>query len=81
MDGEWRLYVDRNAPHNGERAQWQHWRYMRQPYFEAIDVIVESINRTFEQEDLTLIKTIEQILLNSMIESGYPIDTLGTCLD
>ena len=49
---------------------------MRQSYFEAIDVIVESINRKFEQEDLTLIKTIGQILLRSMIERGYPIDTL-----
>ena len=24
MDGEWRQYVGRNAPHNGDRAQWQH---------------------------------------------------------
>ena len=53
---------------------------MRQSYFEAIDVIVESINRRFEQEDLTLIKTIEQILLRSMIERGYPIDTLEHAL-
>ena len=49
---------------------------VRQSYFEAIDVIVESIKRRFEQQDLTLIKTIEQILLRSMIERGYPIDTL-----
>ena len=49
---------------------------MRQSYFEAIDVIVESINRRFEQEDLTLIQTIEQILLRSMFERGYLIDIL-----
>lgn len=36
--------------------------------------------RTFEQQDLTLIKTIEQILLRSMIERGYPIDTLEHAL-
>ena len=53
---------------------------MCQSYFEAIDVIVESINRRFEQEDLTLIKTIEQVLLRSMIERGYPIDTLEYAL-
>ena len=53
---------------------------MRQSYFEAIDVIVESINRRFEQEDLTLIKTVEQILLRSMIERGYSIDTLEHAL-
>ena len=52
---------------------------MRQSYFEAI-VIFESINRRFEQEDLNLIKTIEQILLRSMIERGYPIDTLERAL-
>ena len=23
----WRKYVDRNAPHNGDRAQWQRWQY------------------------------------------------------
>ena len=53
---------------------------MRQSYFEVIDVIFESINRRFEQEDLTLIKTIEQILLRSMIERGYPINTLEHAL-
>ena len=52
---------------------------MCQSYFEAIDVIVESINIGFEQ-DLTSIKTIEQILLRSMIERGYPIDTLEHAL-
>ena len=32
------------------------------------------------QEDLTFIKIIEQILLRSMIERGYPIDTLEHAL-
>ena len=52
---------------------------MRQSYFE--EVIVESINRGFEQEDLILIKTIETtILLRATIEKGYPIDTIEHAL-
>ena len=36
---------------------------MRRSYYEAIDVIIRSINERFEQDDLALLMTIEQILV------------------
>eukprot|EP00112_Aurelia_sp_Birch-Aquarium-sp1_P022111 Seg612.2 transcript_id=Seg612.2/GoldUCD/mRNA.D3Y31 product="hypothetical protein" protein_id=Seg612.2/GoldUCD/D3Y31 len=53
---------------------------MRRSYYEAIDVIVQSVNERFEQEDLSLVKSIEQILLRSMIDRGIPIDSLTHAL-
>ena len=49
---------------------------MRRSYYEAIDVIIRSINERFEQDDLALLMTIEQILVRSMMERGFPIDDL-----
>ena len=53
---------------------------MRRSYFDVIDVIVESINTRFGQKDLSLIKIIEQILLRSMFERGFSIDSLTHAL-
>ena len=74
MDGEWRQYVDRNAPHNGDRSQLAALAICVNHILKQSTSSLKSINR-FEQ-DLTLIKTIEQIL----IERGYTIDTLEHAL-
>ena len=53
---------------------------MRQSYFEEIDVIVESINRMFEQEDDHFDKDHRANLVRALIERGYPLDTLEHAL-
>ncbi len=42
---------------------------MRQSYYETIDAIVQSVSERFEQENLSLVKSIEQILLRSRSSS------------
>ena len=39
-------------------------------------MIIQSINKRFKQDDLALLMTIEQILVRSMMERGFPIDDL-----
>lgn len=49
---------------------------MRHSYYEAIDVVVQSIIERFEQEHLSLVKDIEESLLRSMIERGFSMDNI-----
>ena len=53
---------------------------MRRSYHEASDVIVQSVNERFEQKYLSSVRSIEQILLRSMIERGCPMDSLTHAL-
>ena len=53
---------------------------MRRSYFEAIDAILTSQNERFEQEDLSLIRAIEQILLNAAKKRGVSLDGLTSSL-
>ncbi len=46
---------------------------MRGSYYEAIDAILTGLNERFEQEDLSLLKSIEQILLSAMKKRGVPL--------
>ena len=49
---------------------------MRGSYYEAIDVILTGLNERFEQEDHSLLKSIEQILLSAMKKRGVPLSGL-----
>ena len=49
---------------------------MRRAYFQAIDVIVSSITDRFEQRDLSLLKSIEQILFQSIKQRGVSPSSL-----
>ncbi len=49
---------------------------MRRSYYEAIDAILTGLNERFEQEDLSLLKSIEQILLSAMKKRGVPLSGL-----
>ena len=53
---------------------------MRRSYYAAIDAILTSLNDRFEQEDLFLLKTIEQILLNATKTRGVSLDGLTSSL-
>ena len=53
---------------------------MRRSYFEAIDAILTSLYEQFEQEDLSLIRTIEQILLNATKKRSVSLDGLTSSL-
>ena len=53
---------------------------MRRSYYEAIDAILTSLKGRFEQEDLSLIRTIEQILLNATKKRGVSLDGLTSSL-
>ena len=53
---------------------------MRRSYFEAIDAILTSQNERYEQEDLSLIRAIEQILLNAAKKRGVSLDGLTSSL-
>ena len=58
--------------HNSSTAQ------MRRSYYGAIDAIVTSLEERFEQEELTLLASIEKILLTAMKERGISLAGLTT---
>ena len=60
--------------HNSSTAQ------MRRSYYGAIDAIVTSLEERFEQEELTLLASIEKILLTAMKERGVSLAGLTTSL-
>lgn len=60
--------------HNSSTAQ------MRRSYYGAIDAIVTSLEERFEQEELTLLTSIEKILLTAMKERGVSLVGLTTSL-
>ena len=53
---------------------------MRRSYYQAIDAIVSSLTERFEQDDLSLLKYIEELLLTSMKERGVSLDDLSSSL-
>ena len=53
---------------------------MRRFYYAVIDAILTSLNDQFEQEDLSLLKTIEQILLNATKTRGVSLHGLTSSL-
>jgi hypothetical protein len=73
-DGEMMLtegfQPERTHPQNLNTEQ------MRGSYYEAIDAILTGLNERFEQEDLSLLKSIEQILLSAMKKRGVPLSGL-----
>ena len=53
---------------------------MRRSYYKAIDAILTSLKERFEQEDLSLLRTIEKILLNATKKRGVSLDGLSSSL-
>ena len=51
---------------------------MRRSYYQAINTIVLSRTERFEQDDLSLLKCIEKLLLTSMKERGVSFNNLST---
>ena len=53
---------------------------MRRSYYAAIDTILISLDERFEQKDLSLLKAIEQILLNATKTRGFSLDGLTSSM-
>ena len=77
-DGEMMLMEGSQAPdtslYNPNTEQ------MRRSHCAAIDAIHTSLNHRFDQEDLSLLKTIEQVLLNATKTRGVSLDGLTSSL-
>ena len=71
-DGEMMLMEGLQAPDTSSYNR--NTEQMRRSYYAAIDAILTSLNDRFEQEDLSLLKTIEQILLNATKTRGVFLD-------
>ena len=77
-DGEMMLMEGLQAPDTSSYNP--NTEQMRRSYYAAIDAILTSLNDRFEQEDLSLLKTIEQILLNATKTRGVSLDGLTSSL-
>ena len=53
---------------------------LHRTYYEAIDVIVQCIYERFQHDDLSIVRSIEQILLKSMLERRIPINSFEQAL-
>ena len=77
-DGEMMLMEGLQAPDTSSYNP--NTEQMRRSYYAAIDAILTSLNDRFDQEDLSLLKTIEQILLNATKTRGVSLDGLTSSL-
>ena len=73
-DGEMMLMEGSQAPDTSSCNP--NTEQMRRSYYAATDATLTSLSDRFEQEDLSLLKTIEQILLNATKTRGVSLDGL-----
>ena len=77
-DGEMMLMEGLQAPDTSSYNP--NTEQMRRSYYAAIDAILTSLNDRFEHEDLSLLKTIEHVLLNATKTRGVSLDGLTSSL-
>ena len=82
MDERWSNDADRKLTCKSDTSAYNYpnTEQMRRSYYAAIDTILISLNEGFEQKGLSLLKAIEQILLNATKTRGVSLDRLTSSL-